>query len=75
MLLSEGQLGFQMSEELMSQWDSAPLGKICEQTFSCLGLSVAECRPATSFYFRLDDYCDSSHSNYCHFNNSNCVLH
>lgn len=27
MLLSEGQVSFQMSVELMSQWDSAPLGK------------------------------------------------
>lgn len=40
MLLSEGPVSFQMSEELMSQWDSAPRQK-CELTFFCLGLSVA----------------------------------
>lgn len=41
MLLSEGKVGFQMSEELMLQWDSAPLGEKSEQTFSCLSLFTA----------------------------------
>lgn len=30
MLLSQGQVSLQMSEELMAQWDSAPLGEKCE---------------------------------------------
>lgn len=57
MLLSDGHVSFQMSEELMSQWDSAPLGKnvsrhspvtwwvwaSCAETYFYLGLWYGVC--------------------------------
>lgn len=57
MLLSEGRASLQMSEELMSQWGFAPLGRIASRhsrVWVCLLLSVGLLHSTLLYvYFRL----------------------
>lgn len=52
MLLSEGHVSLQMSEELMAQWDSAPFGKKVSRhsvVWVCCGVSTSFSE--TNFHF------------------------